>query len=353
MSGLRDRLIQNSAIKTTAILEDSILFSQPTMVTTSVPAFNVAFSGSLTGGVASGLTQFAGPSKHFKTAFCLLAAAAYMKQFPDAIMLLHDSEFGMPLAYFDAFGIDKARVIHTPVTNIEELKFDAMKQLAGIKRGDRVVWVIDSIGNLASKKEVEDALAEKSAADMTRAKQLKSFFRMVTPHLTLKDIPMLVVNHTYKTQEMYAKDVVSGGTGAYYSSDRIFIVGRQQEKEGDEVTGFNFILKVEKSRHVKEKTKVPIEVRFDGGISRWSGLLDMALESGHVIKPKVGWYARAGETKNWRKKDTDSAEFWLPILKDPTFDAWVTNTYKLAMTQMVDTGTELSDDEIASEFEDA
>jgi hypothetical protein len=48
-------------------------------------------------------------------------------------------------------------------------------------------------------------------ADMTRAKQIKSLFRMVTPHLTMKDIPMIVVNHTYKTMEMFAKDVVGGG----------------------------------------------------------------------------------------------------------------------------------------------
>jgi intein/homing endonuclease len=34
---------------------------------------------------------------------------------------------------------------------------------------------------------------------------------MVTPHLTLKDIPMVVINHTYKTMELYAKDVVGGG----------------------------------------------------------------------------------------------------------------------------------------------
>ena len=54
------------------------------------------------------------------------------------------------------------------------------------------------MGNLASKKEVEDAEAGKSVADMSRAKAFKSLFRMVTPHLTLKDIPLIVVNHTYK-----------------------------------------------------------------------------------------------------------------------------------------------------------
>ena len=81
------------------------------------------------------------------------------------------------------------------------------------------------------------------------------------------------------------KGRVGGGTGSYYSADNIYILGRQQEKEGTEVVGYNFIINVEKSRHVKEKSKIPVSVSFDGGISKWSGLLDLALESGHVIKP--------------------------------------------------------------------
>ncbi|MEK9700023.1 MAG: hypothetical protein VW270_29860, partial [Candidatus Poseidoniales archaeon] len=85
--------------------------------------------------------------------------------------------------------------------------------------GDKVIIIIDSIGNLASKKEVEDALDGKSVADMSRAKQMKSLFRMVTPHLTMKDIPMVVVNHTYKEIGMFPKDIVGGGTGSYYSAD--------------------------------------------------------------------------------------------------------------------------------------
>jgi hypothetical protein len=86
-----------------------------------------------------------------------------------------------------------------------------MAQLSNIERGDHLIIIVDSVGNLASKKEVEDALDGKSVADMSRAKQLKSLFRMITPHLTLKDIPMIVVNHTYKEIGLYPKDIVSGG----------------------------------------------------------------------------------------------------------------------------------------------
>src|SRR5690606_16106051 len=115
---------------------------------------------------------------------------------------------------------------------------------------------------------------------------------MITPHLTLKDIPLFAINHIYMTQEMYAKAIVGGGTGLYYSADNIYIVGRQQEKDGTEVSGYNFVINVEKSRFVKEKSKVLLNVTFDKGINKWSGLLPIALETGHVVKPKVGWYAK-------------------------------------------------------------
>ena len=334
--GILDKIKKNSTIKDSAILSQSKFFKKKDMISTSIPVMNVALSGKLDGGFTPGITMFAGPSKHFKTGFALLMAKSYLDKYPDAALLFYDSEFGTPQGYFDTFGIDVERVLHTPLKDVEELKFDIMQQLDNVERGDHLIIIIDSIGNLASKKEVDDALEGKSVGDMTRAKQMKSLFRMVTPHLNLKDIPLVVVNHTYKTLEMYAKDVVGGGTGSYYSSDNIFILGRQQEKDGTELAGYNFIINVEKSRFVKEKSKIPITVMFEGGISRWSGLLEIALESGHVTKPSNAWYSRVNletgeiEEKKWRAKDTDSKEFWLPILTSKSFGEFIKNKYSIS-----------------------
>ena len=346
-----DKIKKNSSIKDSAILSKSKFFTQKDMIPTSVPAVNIALSGKLDGGLTPGLTMWAGPSKHFKTAFSLLMAKSYMDKYDDAALLFYDSEFGTPQSYFDSFGIDTERVLHTPITDIEQLKFDIMNQLTNLERGEHVIIVVDSIGNLASKKEVEDALDQKSVADMSRAKQVKSLFRMVTPHLSLKDIPMVVVNHTYKEIGMFPKDIVGGGTGSYYSADNIFILGRQQEKDGTEITGYNFIINVEKSRYVKEKSKIPVNVSFDGGINKWSGLLDIALESGHVIKPSNGWYSKVDketgevEDKKYREKDTNSAEFWLPVLKQQSFRDYVEGKYRVAATEI------LQDSDIQETFE--
>ena len=219
---LKDRLIKNSTINYTSTLTDSKIYGKKDMIPTQVPMINVALSGSIDGGLSPGLTVLAAPSKHFKTAFSLLMAAAFLKSYPEGIILFYDSEFGTPESYFTSFGVPLDSVIHTPITDIEELKFDIMQQLQELKRDDKIMIVIDSVGNLASKKEVEDALKGSSASDMSRAKQLKSLFRMVTPHLTLKDIPMVVVNHVYMTQEMYSKAIVSGGCLAAGSKIKMY-----------------------------------------------------------------------------------------------------------------------------------
>jgi len=324
---LLEKLKKNTTIKDSSILTKSKFFTEKDMISTSVPMINVALSGTLDGGLTPGLTMLAGPSKHFKTAFALLMAASYLKKYEDAVILFYDSEFGTPQRYFQTFGINMDRVLHTPLTDIEELKHDIMNQLQGLSKDDKVIIVLDSIGNLASKKEVED---------MTRAKQIKSLFRMVTPHLTIKDVPMIVVNHTYKEIGMFPKDIVGGGTGSYYSADTIWILGRQQEKTGGELSGYNFIINVEKSRYVREKSKIPITVEFDGGINRYSGLLEVAIDGNFVSKPSPGWYSKVDQETGeivglkYREVDTHTRDFWSDILNDEKFKEYIKKRFSIS-----------------------
>lgn len=332
---LLDKIKSNSSIKDTAILKQSKIFGRKDMITTPVPMINVALSGDPDGGLTPGVTVLAGPSKHFKTLFAFLMGSAFLKKYEDGVILFYDSEFGTPEKYFDSLGIDKERVIHTPITDVEQLKSDIMIQLKGLDRGDRVCIIIDSIGNLASKKEVEDALEGKSVADMTRAKAMKSLFRMITPHLTIKDIPLIAINHTYKTLEMFSKDVVSGGTGIMYSADNVWILGRQQDKDGKDLQGYHFIINVEKSRYVKEKSKIPITVTFEDGINKWSGFLENALEARILGKPVNGKYERVDENGEFfgdRYKEDDiiaNDAFWEEILKSTNFKQFLIDKYSI------------------------
>ena len=338
---IMDKLKKNSKIKTAEVLAESKFFTEKDMTPTDVPMVNVALSGSVDGGLAPGLTVLAGPSKHFKTSFALLMAGAYLKKHADAVMLFYDSEFGSPQSYFEQFGIDTSRILHTPIANVEELKFDLIGQLEQIDRNDKVIIVIDSIGNLASKKELEDAINEKSVADMSRAKALKGLFRMSTPYLTMKNIPLIAVNHTYMEIGLFPKAIVGGGTGIYYSADNIWILGRQQDKKGTEIQGYHFVINVEKSRYVKEKSKIPITVSWDGGVRKYSGLLDCALAGGYVTKPSNGWYAAVDQTSGEigskvRHDATLDKSFWDPIFAETDFKDFLKKQYSIGHQSLVD-----------------
>jgi len=156
----------------------------------------------------------------------------------------------------------------------------------------------------------------------------------------MKNIPMLAVNHTYKEIGLFPKDVVGGGTGIYYSADNIWILGRQQDKQGTEIKGYHFIINVEKSRYVKEKSKIPISVSWEGGVQQFSGLLDVALAGGYVTKPSNGWYMhRSGisdSDKKFRQAETLTKEFWTPVFENTDFADFIKAQYSIGLAQKVD-----------------
>ena len=144
-----------------------------------------------------------------------------------------------------------------------------------------------------------------------------------------------------KQQYTLANGVVSHNTGIYYSADNIWILGRQQEKTGTEVTGYSFIINIEKSRFVREKSKIPVTVSWNGGIEKYSGLLDVALDAGYVGKPSNGWYCKidreTGELMQpkVREKDTLSEEFWKPVFDTTDFAEYIKNKYTISHKSML------------------
>jgi RecA/RadA recombinase len=349
---LLEKMLKAGNIKAASVLSKSSFFNAKDVIPTDLPILNIAFSGSLEGGLLPGLTVVAGASKSFKTMLSLYCMKAYLDKYKEGVAILYDSEFGITPDYLESFNIDSNRVIHIPLENVEQLKFDIVQRLQEVDKKDNVFIMIDSIGNLASKKEVEDAENEKSVADMSRAKSLKSLFRIITPHLTTKNIPCIAVNHIYQEMGLYPKAIVSGGTGIYYSANQIFIISKSQEKDGTELAGFKFTINIEKSRYVKEKSKLPFSVFFDSGIYKWSSLFELAQESGHIIKPKVGWYQtvdmETGEIseKSYRAKDIESNDAYFEnLIKDKVFKDHIERKFKLTGGGSGGSQTHINDDE--------
>ena len=351
MSTLLERMQKSGSIKGAAVLSESSFFNAKDVIPTDLPILNIAFSGSLDGGLIPGLTIFAGLSKSFKTLLGLYCMKAYFNKYPDAIALLYDSEFGITPDYLESNGIDPERVLHIPVEHVEQLKFDIVKRLDEVKRGDKVFIMLDSLGNLASKKEVEDAENEKSVADMSRAKAIRSLLRIITPHLTMKDLPCIVINHVYQEIGMFPKTIIPGGTAVTYAANQIFVIGKAQEKEGTELSGYKFTINIEKSRFVKEKAKLPFTVLYDSGIQKWSSLFDLAVESGHIIKVNQGWYSTVdmttGEIADGKSRPKDienDDEFFVNLIKDDIFKNFVEKKFKLGAMGAVSASAYVEED---------
>lgn len=358
MSKLMDKLLKAGSMGSTLLL-DSEIFKEKDLVTTMVPIINIACSGKVNGGFAPGLTILAGETKTFKTALALYCMRAYLDKYPDGVGILYDSEFGITPEYIRTFGIDPKRVIHIPVEHVEQLKFDFVKKLENISLGDHVFFMVDSIGQISSKKEVEDAADEKSVSDMTRAKAIRSLLRLVTVQLSKKALPCFMINHVYMEIGMFPKTIIPGGTAVSYSANQIFVITKSQEKSSDgELQGWNFALNVHKSRYVREKSKLPFTVHYDSGIKPYSGLMDIAIELGAVKKPSNGWYSRVDlstgeiEDKKWRIKDTESKEFWSPVLTSQEFNKLIEDRYMMSKSIISDEAMDNSVNKMLGDIDD-
>ena len=153
---------------------------------------------------------------------------------------------------------------------------------------------------------------------------------------------MLAINHTYQEMGLFPKAIVSGGSGIYYSANDIWIIGRRQNKTGTEVTGYDFVVNIEKSRSVKEKSKIPISVSWEGGVEQYSGLLEVALAGGFAQKPSNGWYEginpATGEvlTKKSRMAETLKSDFWDRIMTETNFKEFIKRQFTIGYKSEID-----------------
>lgn len=324
-----------------AVLEDSEFYTRgaESIVTTPIPTFNIALSGDIKGGLTPGITIFAGESGSGKTVLSWVAAKAFQSKFKEGVVLFYDSEGGTPPDYLRALGVDTSRVIHIPIFNVEELKFDMMQRLESIEKTDKVFVLVDSLGLLASKKEVEDAKDEKSVADMSRAKAIRSMFRVILPHITAKGVYSVFINHAYaEMNSMFPKQIMGGGTAVKLVANTAIIFSKSQEKDGTDLTGFNIHLNIFKSRYIKEKARLSMLLKFEGGFDQFTGIVDLAIEAGLIKIPSKGYYQvvdpETGELiesgKKFRRKEIETVNYLVPIMKSDAFKLHVRNEYCLA-----------------------
>lgn len=339
MSKLLEKLRKNTIVDA-QLLKNSKYFDDGKFIPTRIPLLNLALSGKIKGGgLPKGIVQIAAPPKHFKTNFMLELMHGFQteNEGEDYIIVLYDSELGSTLSYYEKMGLDTSRIDHRPIKSVEELRSDIANLLNDISEGDKVLICVDSIGMLRSNKETEDAKAGHEAADMTRAKALNSLFRIITAESAIKQIPIVIINHSYGTLEMFSKEVASGGRKTQYAAHTLLFITKAQDKEKEDgkdvLKGFRFTLRAGLSRYVKENSLFPITVHFGEGIDTFSGFFDLGLDLGYIVPQKQGWY----KMKNWpeerkqvRRADIEeNVDIMNELLDNDDFCAAVEKIYSL------------------------
>ena len=249
---------------------------------------NAMLSGSVNGGIPDNrVTAIAGEQATGKTFYAIAIAKTFLDTNPDGAVFYFDSEAAATSDLFKNRGLDPDRVWHFPVDTIEEFRTQIIRILDNLlktKEEDRkpLLIVLDSLGMLASSKELTDALDDKQVRDMTKSQVLKSVFRIITSKLGKLKIPMIVTNHTYKTMNMYGEQSdMGGGSGLKYAASTIMYLSKSKEKDGTDVVGNIIKVKANKSRFTKENSQVATRLFFDSrGLDKYYGLLELGEKYG-------------------------------------------------------------------------
>ena len=249
--------------------------------------FNALLSGSIHGGLPSNkITALAGESATGKTFFVLGMVKNFLDNNKDAGVIYFESESALTKKMIEQRGIDSERMIIMPVTTVQEFRTQAITVLDKYNEQDEasrkpLLLVLDSLGMLSTTKEVEDTAEGKETRDMTRAQVLKAAFRVLTLKLGRAKVPMVITNHTYDVVGAYMPmKEMGGGSGLKYAASTIVYLSKKKEKEGTEVVGNIIHCKTQKSRLSKENMMVDVRLRYDTGLDKYYGLLDLAVKHG-------------------------------------------------------------------------
>lgn len=281
-------------------------------------ALNCLISADPYMGFPSGRTlQLCGPSSTGKTYLSLEIVKSAQRQGYGIVYI--DTEFAQDKESLAERGLDLDTLIYVPVQTVEKARSRVLNIINKVK-DEKLMIVIDSIGNLSTEKEVGDMEEGKDKRDMTRAQLLRGMFRAILVPAGMKNVPIIALNHVYAVIGSYVPmNIPGGGEGSLYGSTTIIELGKakdRDEKDKKKVIGTIVRCTSVKNRMAKENQKIAIKINFREGLDRYSGL-DALLETSPFIDKKGNRNMIPANT--FVGKDIGLSEKWLREL--------VTNNY--------------------------
>lgn len=182
---------------------------------------NACMTGSLFRGVPSSrITTLAGPSSSGKSFLAISICRQAQKMGYTPVYL--DSESSIDIDFVKRLGCDPSNFVIRPVNKVSEVSTFITRLCENLmskpeEERQKILIVLDSLGNLTSEKEHTDIVEGNNKRDMTLQREVKAMFRNIASPMGVLGIPMICTSHVYQTMDLFSKTVVSGGTGLQFA----------------------------------------------------------------------------------------------------------------------------------------
>jgi RecA/RadA recombinase len=293
MTDIFSTLLKETGNEYAAIADEGVEAGDVTgLISTGSYSLNALLSGSIYGGLpANKVTAFAGEPSTGKTFYAINICKQFLTDNPKGFIFYFESESAISKQMLQDRGVDTKRMAIMPVATVQEFRTQAVKILDKYleQKGEKLpmLFVLDSLGNLSTEKEMADIADGKDTRDMTRAQLIRGAFRVLTLKLGKAKVALIVTNHVYDVTGAYVPTKkMGGGSGLEYAASTIIFLSKKKDKQLDDDdgrTGAVVTAHTKKARLTIEDKKVETWLNYSEGLDSYYGLLSLG-EKFNIIK---------------------------------------------------------------------
>jgi recombination protein RecA len=254
----------------------------------------------LGGGYPKGrVVEVYGPESSGKTTLTLHAIAEVQKH--GGVAAFVDAEHALDPVYAAALGVDiENLLVSQPDTG--EMALEIVDQLVRSAAVDIVV--VDSVAALTPRAEIEGEMGDLAVG--SQARLMSQAMRKITGNIGKSGCTVIFLNQLrQKIGVTYGSPETTTGGNAlkFYASVRLDIRRIQTLKRGTEEYGIRAKVKVAKNKVAPPFRIAEFDILFGRGISTLGCLLDLAEETGVVVR-KGAWYSFDGDNVGQGRDNT-------------------------------------------------